>query len=124
MQISDKQKKSVIVTTVIGAMMLLVWFGERYQPYTHLDRVAQYAGLEIDRAIKEADVPESAPTTSSKKVSPGQQMRPLVYVVKKGDTVYGIARRFRVNPELLKFKNEIGEDGKIIAGQKLSLPQG
>jgi S1-C subfamily serine protease len=44
-----------------------------------------------------------------------------VYIVRKGDSLYGIAKRFKTSVEELKRINLL-KDAKILAGQRLKLP--
>ena len=41
------------------------------------------------------------------------------YVVQKGDSLYGIAKRFRVGQKTLIQRNALGEGGRIVTGQTL-----
>lgn len=43
------------------------------------------------------------------------------YIVKSGDTFYSIVRKYKLNPERLKKLNNITNENKIQAGQKLKL---
>ena len=43
------------------------------------------------------------------------------YIVQKGDTFYSIVRKYKLNPERLKKLNNITNENKIQAGQKLKL---
>jgi len=44
------------------------------------------------------------------------------YVVQKGDSLYGIAKRFRVGQKTLIQRNSLGEGGRIVSGQTLFIP--
>ena len=44
------------------------------------------------------------------------------YVVQKGDSLYGIAKRFRVGQRTLIQRNALGESGRIVTGQTLFIP--
>ena len=44
------------------------------------------------------------------------------YVVQKGDSLYGIAKRFRVGQKTLIQRNALGEGGRIVTGQTLFIP--
>ena len=46
----------------------------------------------------------------------------VTYVVKKGDDVYGIARRFSVTPALIISANDLKNPSKIKIGQALHIP--
>ena len=45
-----------------------------------------------------------------------------IYVVLRGDTLYGIAKRFRVGERTLIQLNGLGEAGRIVTGQTLHVP--
>ena len=56
---------------------------------------------------------------------PGQQVRipqPRYHVVEKGDTVYGLARRFEIDQSTLVRMNGLGPPYIIKVGQSLFLP--
>ncbi|MGB1162069.1 MAG: LysM peptidoglycan-binding domain-containing protein [Alphaproteobacteria bacterium] len=44
------------------------------------------------------------------------------YVVQKGDSLYGIAKRFRVGQRTLIQRNALGDGGRIVTGQTLFIP--
>ena len=44
------------------------------------------------------------------------------YVVQKGDSLYGIAKRFRVGQKTLIQRNALGDGGRIVTGQTLFIP--
>ena len=45
----------------------------------------------------------------------------LIHVVLPGETVYGIARNYGVDPRRLMVDNDVGEDGALAVGQTLVL---
>lgn len=47
---------------------------------------------------------------------------PLVHVVAKGETLYGIARRYDVTVEAIMKANDLSDPGRISAGMKLTIP--
>lgn len=65
------------------------------------------------------------PTTSA---TPGRTATPtatphlVTYVVKRGDDVYSIARRFSVTPALIISANDLKNPSKIKIGQVLHIP--
>jgi LysM repeat protein len=64
----------------------------------------------------------SAPTaTPVPTLAPGQT---IIYVVRSGDTLYSIARRFGVSMQTLVQLNAISNPSYIWAGQKLIIPRG
>ena len=55
-------------------------------------------------------------------VNPATQVR--THVVKKGETLYVIAKNFKVKPELLIALNGLDKGGTVKAGQTLKIPHG
>ncbi len=50
------------------------------------------------------------------------QAEELVHVLQKGETLYGISRKYNVPPETLLSWNEIANPDKLQAGQKIRIP--
>jgi murein DD-endopeptidase MepM/ murein hydrolase activator NlpD len=53
---------------------------------------------------------------------PAPTAQPQVYVVQAGDTVYGIARRFGIDPDQLVQVNQIENPSLLQVGQQLQIP--
>lgn len=45
------------------------------------------------------------------------------YTIKKGDTLYGIAREYNINPELLSILNGLNKNDYIYPGQEILIPK-
>ena len=45
------------------------------------------------------------------------------YTIKKGDTIYGIAREYNINPELLILLNGLDENDYIYPNQEILIPK-
>ena len=105
-------KEKIAGLTIIAILMLAaaVYIGERFQPYKIAGNIISYAAVQIAGAGVQ---------TSGKTPTTSQNM----YIVKKGDTVWSISRKFGVHPETLKFANYIGSNSKIKTGQKLIIPK-
>lgn len=65
------------------------------------------------------------------KVKPGQKLKILpvtgiAYTVKSGDSIYGVADKFKANPQAIAdyWTNDIDESLKLKAGQVLIVPEG
>jgi LysM repeat protein len=65
--------------------------------------------------------PEATPVPRSEP-SPNDWPRAKVHVVSKGDTFYGLVKKYNLNAEKFKKVNNIKDPSKIILGKKLILP--
>lgn len=66
--------------------------------------------------------PTATPTpTPTATLEPGQT---VIYVVRRGDTLYGIARRFGTTVQAIVQINNISNPSRIYAGQQLLIPRG
>ena len=48
----------------------------------------------------------------------------IVYTIEKGDSLYGISKKYNINPELLSSLNGLEEDDYIYPGQEIMIPRG
>jgi nucleoid-associated protein YgaU len=62
-------------------------------------------------------------TIVPKNISPNYPQYTKEYVVKQGDTFYGIVNRYKLNPTKLKLINNIKDENKLYVGQKLKFMQ-
>lgn len=58
-------------------------------------------------------------TMVPKNISPNYPQYTKEYIVKQGDTFYGIVNRYKLNPTKLKLINNIKDENKLYVGQKL-----
>ena len=65
--------------------------------------------------------PEAIPVPKSES-SPNDWPRAKVHVVSKGDTFYGLVKKYNLNAEKFKKVNNIKDPSKIILGKKLIIP--
>ncbi len=68
-------------------------------------------------------LPPIVTTTTTTTLPPTTTTIPKVYVVQRGDSLSGIAKKFGVSAAVLAGFNNITDPDKIQAGQKLKLPQ-
>jgi 5'-nucleotidase/UDP-sugar diphosphatase len=91
---------------------------------------AQFAGVEqptptpTPEPVKEEPPPKQSPKDNWPKGKPKivYPVKPTItkeYVVKNGDTLYAISKRYKLNFERLKQINNIKDPQKIFVGQKL-----
>jgi len=69
------------------------------------------------RAVAQAAVPAAAAPQAAK---PSDAER--VYVVSKGDTLWGISKRFKMAPENIARANKLSDPGRLKIGMKLVIP--
>jgi len=72
-------------------------------------------------------IPSSALSVKSQKVyvlhrGPAQKLEPIIYVVRRGDTLSKIAEKHDVTVTQLIRKNRLSKLGKVMRGQKLVIP--
>ena len=78
-----------------------------------------------DESDEESDEPVTTPTTkptSEPTPTPLVAATPLVYAVRSGDTMLGIAVKFGVDPDLLASENGIDNPESLQIGQELTIP--
>ncbi len=110
--IGNKEKTVLLTITAILLLALSAYIGERFQPYKITKNIGSYAV----KQIATADTHKKAHARASTE-------RHIKYVVKKGDTVWNISKKYKVHPELLKFANHLGNNSKITIGQRLTIPK-
>jgi nucleoid-associated protein YgaU len=80
-------------------------------------RVATLAALARRSATRDAEQLDE-----SERAPPPTAAVYVAYVVQRGETLTGIARRFRTSPEVLRQLNQLVRDD-IVVGQRLRVPQ-
>jgi LysM repeat protein len=80
------------------------------------------ASIPPSHASTEADVATTKPKSHTPEPSPDQK-RPEVHIVRKGDTLYALAKRFDCSVEELQKANNLKSTALSI-GQKLRIPDG
>jgi LysM repeat protein len=67
--------------------------------------------------------PQATPVPTPKQPSSGNDWpKAKVHVVSKGDTFYGLVKKYKLNPDKFKKVNNIKDPNKIVLGKKLVLP--
>jgi len=101
------------------------------------DGTKMYDLQKIARAEKVHKAPPTAPTTSKRpkaRPEPSASVRPkarptpvdsntLIHTVVAGETVYSIARKYKVHPSELYTLNDFDEDTKLSIGQEVEIPK-
>ncbi|MCB1097322.1 MAG: LysM peptidoglycan-binding domain-containing protein [Verrucomicrobiales bacterium] len=66
---------------------------------------------------------KSDPPPVSQAIAPVESPSDQVYVIQKGDTIYGVARRFGASPEQLLRYNAIADPESITIGTQVRIPK-
>jgi len=110
--LSKREKFTVYMAILLLAIAGAMYFGERAQPFKIAGNIGSYAIMQVSGADTRSHTRAKMSTVATG-----------IYVVKKGDTVWGISKKFGVHPEELKFANYLPNNGKIVVGQKLTIPK-
>lgn len=111
--IALKSKEKIVLLTITTLLIIAaaMYAGERFQPYKIAGNIGSYAAVQISTAATHTNTRAKTSTAVKDK-----------YIVKKGDTVWNISKKFKVHPQTLKFANYLGDD-KIKIGQELTIPK-
>ena len=86
---------------------IIAYSGYRnYEYYRDLERSRSSAPVKKDNSVRE--------TSANKKI--------IEYTVKKGDTLFRIARNYNVSVASISELNKLGNENRIYAGMKLKIP--
>ena len=77
----------------------------------------------LDTDSTTADSAKVVPEKPKPKVKPEAPKTPAVHVVRQGDTLYGIARRYHTTVAKICKLNGIDEDAILSLGQKINIPK-
>lgn len=91
--------------------------GTTVSALTQANRLTNAHFIRVGQVLVVSGTPSVASSTSSPSTSS------KVYIVKKGDTLYSIAKRFGVTVHHLKQANNIGTTNLINVGQYLIIPE-
>lgn len=89
-------------------------------PATNIDPNPSVGGGDITIVDDSALLAEDGPTGTVSKDEP-QSHQISIYVVRKGDTLSGIADMFNVSMNTIRWSNDIGKNGTIQPGQTLTI---
>lgn len=106
------------------------WFRLSDTDFARLNKALRKPVLSGEKHIPKGyllRVPATAFTRQqAKKLGSGfyhrRQIRDRVYIVKRGDTLGGIARRYGISPKTIAATNKLDKRGTIRIGQKLTIP--
>jgi LysM repeat protein len=110
--LNKREKFTVYLIASLLALAGAMYFGEQFQPFKIVGDIGSYAMAKVSGTSVRSSTRAKMPTTTAS-----------MYTVKKGDTIWGISKKFGVHPEALEFANYLSNDGKIIVGQKLAIPR-
>lgn len=132
-------KRDKVVTAIVVIFTIAVVFaymGDKYQPVKVTKDVVSYAGKRVNQQIHQANAEAAAPAAPIAKTSTGWVSAPLVsstapplpqmagqHVVKKGETLWGIARAHEIPPKELLALNGMDRNTKLYPGQMISVPK-
>jgi LysM repeat protein len=104
------RRSVAVVTTTVAVTVALAACGEGATPSPVVTPAPTAA-------------PETAPPTIEPTVPPEPSAEVTIYVVKKGDTLYGIAKEFGITAKALQAANPQVSDPRLMQiGEKLVIP--
>jgi len=68
--------------------------------------------------------PTVTPRATASPPSPSPTPTPVIYVVQAGDSLEGIAQRFKVTVDAISQANHLADPNRIAEGQRLVIPSG
>jgi LysM repeat protein len=122
------------VVAVLSIVALSMAVGDKLQPFTYLGLTKDYLNkVEVKKTVvhngassaKVADkVAKKEQTRTQEKDVLWEHVGKLKgeYVVKKGDTLWNIARKHDVSPKKLLLANNMTRDTKLQPGQLITIP--
>ncbi len=124
------------VLAVAFIAVSLLWIGDKTQVVTYTQLATNYLNkVEVKKTVVHKASPAKAIDKVAKKdvvLAPEKQKDVLwehvgklkgEYVVKKGDTLWNIARKHDVSPKKLILANNMTRDTKLKPGQLLTIPK-
>ena len=114
----DIRKKRPICVAETGVQKTTYDMPHRMWQYSHTGRINGIAG-DVDLNYLYAELPDQP--TEPPTDPPAETHKTITYMVKKGDTLSGLAQRFGTTVQKLAVENGISDPNKIYAGQKLKI---
>ena len=115
------RKSTVFALGVLVLVGISAYFGETVRPFGVAERIVSMTVNELEAHSQK--VVDSGKKKKDTKPPPRPRPSSGTYIVRKGDTVFSISKEYGVHPELLKLRNNIGSNNRIIAGRQLFIPQ-
>ncbi|MCR4330901.1 MAG: LysM peptidoglycan-binding domain-containing protein [Patescibacteria group bacterium] len=124
---------AVMALLVVSVSMLI---GDKFQPFTYLELTTNYLHqTEVKKTVVHSASSKKttvSAATTTKKQAQAPKKDALwehvgkiagEYVVKKGDTLWSIARKHKVPPQKLLSANNMTRDTKLSPGQLITIPK-
>lgn len=89
---------------------------------TDIDTLADLNGLKSPYRLMAGEVLKTPGGGGGERTAARDEDRPKTYTVERGDTLYGIAKKFGLSVDDLRDANGMSNRSKILRGQKLKLP--
>lgn len=89
-----------------------------------LEKIANQLGLDLNRLKEINQLYYNEPLrVGSEIILPESDSYFNTYVIEKGDTIYGIARKYNLNPQLLATLNGLKNEDYIYPGNEILIPK-
>ncbi len=88
-----------------------------------LDNITQLSvGQKLDIPTSEGAVASGQETKPTVSGTQEEKPKDIIHTVQKGETLWGISRKYQVNIQSITSSNRISESSRLIVGQKLTIP--
>jgi LysM repeat protein len=88
-----------------------------------LDNITQLSvGQKLDIPVSEGAVASGQKTKPTVSGTQEEKPKDVIHTVQKGETLWGISRKYQVNIQSITSSNRISESSRLIVGQKLTIP--
>lgn len=126
----DKDKVKIIEYTVIKGDSL--WnIAQKYDVRMHeiinINQLESITRLSVGQKLNipvsaTASAPKQETQTTTSVAQQEDKPKDAVYYVQKGDTLWGISRKYQVSLQSITSANRISENSRLVVGQKLVIP--